>query len=556
MAKASYFGTGSGDKVLAELSQNPTARKNKYDALNKQREALERRADYLATRLEATQKSGNQSAYNATLQQLQDAESRIGGIVTEMNSIAESSRYSAQQERRQQRITDRKPETTMDKVRESLPYQIGSGIRDLIVDTGKGIGQTALYAQNALEGATLEKDGKGRTTSINLGKAGTQGSVMNPEDITMGDVADTYVKELGKNTGTYLDFLNSLAYRGFTGRGKPDSEDERFRNMIGDAVPRIFGTKDIEDPTVAKGAEIIADPLAVLGGVIKGANTGAKVIDQFGDIAKGIRTADGRYIPRNQLGAIEVWHASPHRFDQFNAMDNIGRGEGAQAYGHGGYHAKAHETALTYQPRDEGFESKIMDLYKQAEKSGDYDALSVYENYLLHKRPEDVVAMINDPELGLSNAEKARQLSAHEKAKDLYNKQTSGYLYRNELRWPDPAREASDPLSDKHFLDWEKPLSQQGGVGRFASLPEYARPLDDVEASNIDGQRLYQRLANKVGEQEASRLLNQAGIVGIRYLDAGSRGAGQGTSNYVTFSDDLVNILERNGVPVKKKVDK
>lgn len=556
MAKASYFGTGSGDKVLAELSQNPTARKNKYDALNKQREALERRADYLATRLEATQKSGNQSAYNATLQQLQDAESRINNIVTEMNSIAESSRYSAQQERRQQRITDRKPETTMDKVRESLPYQIGSGIRDLIVDTGKGIGQTALYAQNALEGATLEKDGKGRTTSINLGKAGTQGSVMNPEDITMGDVADTYVKELGKNTGTYLDFLNSLAYRGFTGRGKPDSEDERFRNMIGDAVPRIFGTKDIEDPTVAKGAEIIADPLAVLGGVIKGANTGAKVIDQFGDIAKGIRTADGRYIPRNQLGAIEVWHASPHRFDQFNAMDNIGRGEGAQAYGHGGYHAKAHETALTYQPRDEGFESKIMDLYKQAEKSGDYDALSVYENYLLHKRPEDVVAMINDPELGLSNAEKARQLSAHEKAKDLYNKQTSGYLYRNELRWPDPAREASDPLSDKHFLDWEKPLSQQGGVGRFASLPEYARPLDDVEASNIDGQRLYQRLANKVGEQEASRLLNQAGIVGIRYLDAGSRGAGQGTSNYVTFSDDLVNILERNGVPVKKKAKK
>ena len=106
MAKASYFGTGSGDKVLAELSQNPTARKNKYDTLNKQREALERRADYLATRLEATQKSGNQSAYNATLQQLQDAESRVNNIVTEMNSIAEASRYSAQQERKQKKIPD------------------------------------------------------------------------------------------------------------------------------------------------------------------------------------------------------------------------------------------------------------------------------------------------------------------------------------------------------------------------------------------------------------------------------------------------------------------
>ena len=35
---------------------------------------------------------------------------------------------------------------------------------------------------------------------------------------------------------------------------------------------------------------------------------------------------------------------------------------------------------------------------------------------------------------------------------------------------------------------------------------------------------------------------------GIRYLDGASRGTG-GTSNYVTFSDDLVRILERNGIP-------
>jgi hypothetical protein len=242
--------TGSGQRVLAELSQDPVARKNKYDTLKRQFDALERRADYLATRLEATQKSGNQSAYNATLQQLQDAESRVNNIVTEMNSIAESSRYSAQQDRRQQRITDRKPKTTMDKVRESLPYQIGSGIRDMIVDTGKGIGQTALYAENELR----------------TGKAGTQlnPNTMQMEDIQFGDVADTYIDEGAKTAGTYLDFLNSLAYRGFTGRGKPDSEDERFRNMIGNVVPKMFGTTDIVDPTLAKGAEIIADPLALI----------------------------------------------------------------------------------------------------------------------------------------------------------------------------------------------------------------------------------------------------------------------------------------------------
>lgn len=39
----------------------------------------------------------------------------------------------------------------------------------------------------------------------------------------------------------------------------------------------------------------------------------------------------------------------------------------------------------------------------------------------------------------------------------------------------------------------------------------------------------------------------------IRYLDGGSRGAGQGTSNFVVFpgNEGLLQILERNGQPIK-----
>lgn len=39
----------------------------------------------------------------------------------------------------------------------------------------------------------------------------------------------------------------------------------------------------------------------------------------------------------------------------------------------------------------------------------------------------------------------------------------------------------------------------------------------------------------------------------IRYLDGGSRGAGQGSSNFVVFpgQEDILTILERNGVPIK-----
>ena len=40
----------------------------------------------------------------------------------------------------------------------------------------------------------------------------------------------------------------------------------------------------------------------------------------------------------------------------------------------------------------------------------------------------------------------------------------------------------------------------------------------------------------------------------IRYLDGGSRGAGQGSSNFVVFpgNEGLLSILERNGAPIGK----
>jgi hypothetical protein len=52
---------------------------------------------------------------------------------------------------------------------------------------------------------------------------------------------------------------------------------------------------------------------------------------------------------------------------------------------------------------------------------------------------------------------------------------------------------------------------------------------------------------------EASKFLNQLGIPGITYLDAGSRAAGQGTRNYVTFDDALIELLKRNGVDISPK---
>ena len=68
---------------------------------------------------------------------------------------------------------------------------------------------------------------------------------------------------------------------------------------------------------------------------------------------------------------------------------------------------------------------------------------------------------------------------------------------------------------------------------------EYWQPSTIVGA-----QHEYGKLANVVGPDQASALLQSQGIPGIRYLDGGSRGAGTGTSNFVVFGDGkMLKIL-------------
>ncbi len=48
--------------------------------------------------------------------------------------------------------------------------------------------------------------------------------------------------------------------------------------------------------------------------------------------------------------------------------------------------------------------------------------------------------------------------------------------------------------------------------------------------------------------EQAADMLQKAGIPGIRYLDAGSRGAGEGSRNTVVFDPSTMDIIRRYGV--------
>ena len=245
--------------------------------------------------------------------------------------------------------------------------------------------------------------------------------------------------------------------------------------------------------------------------------------------------------PSNQLGAIDVFHGSPHQFDKFD-MSKLGTGEGAQAYGHGLYFAENPGTAKAYADnvKDMGAVTRI-----NAEMSSLADIMHA------DQIPGSYRTFRTDA--GRQAAERYDALMAQRSA----GLKAPGQMYETRLAWPDAAREAADPLGPQHFLNWDARLSEQhlpqnlmdaydsakggfltrdaqGGAGN--SLWGYARQRAFQEGgatSYADEARL------------AAEWLRQSGIPGIRYLDGGSRGAGAGTSNYVVFDDRIPTITGR-----------
>lgn len=279
--------------------------------------------------------------------------------------------------------------------------------------------------------------------------------------------------------------------------------------------------------------------------------------------------------------AIKAYHGSPVNFNKFD-MSKIGSGEGAQAYGHGLYLAEHPKVAEEYRDRLSDFGSPytyewngetfnqesginpikhaLQSIYHQGKASSLKMAKSVLKD-ALNQEPYALEMG------GVDYADKLLNTVKTANKKDI--KATQGQIYETSIQWPDAVREATDPLGVHHLIDYDAPFNQQ---------PESIQKLlqstyDDVyksrsatrqrlnekfannnkvspvnkEMSPITGQQIYKRLAGDLGSTtEASKKLNEMGIPGIKYLDKGSRKA-SGTSNYVMFGDEYLQITNRAG---------
>ena len=249
------------------------------------------------------------------------------------------------------------------------------------------------------------------------------------------------------------------------------------------------------------------------------------------------------------MRAATVWHGSPHMFDKFDAS-KIGTGEGAQAYGRGVYVAQEKAVADEYAGK---LSTPIIEFGgRQLENlglTGQDKALAEWA-----KRSIDTMSYGGRPaEVNRLNSFFEREHPELAKKFGKIDYGDSGSLYKIDL-------------PDEHIakmLDWDKPLSQQ--APEVASAVAKAFPgtyvngqFVDPANSQLTGRALLDQLAaiaNKRGApgmRAAEPALKAAGIPGIRYLDGGSRTAGQGSSNFVVFpgNENILKILSRNGQSV------
>lgn len=171
------------------------------------------------------------------------------------------------------------------------------------------------------------------------------------------------------------------------------------------------------------------------------------------------------------VGMIKASHGSPHAFTKFD-FSKIGTGEGAQAYGHGGYFAQGFDSPVAKEYQKQlaaDVQLKGQPFYsgksgKQLATTGNPEL----DDYLMANLGDvgaaraNLLADLRDVRSGGGDVKDyQRTLADLRNIRGDVENTDLGHLYNVELRWPDAAREAADPLGEHHLLDWDAPLSEQ-----------------------------------------------------------------------------------------------
>jgi hypothetical protein len=295
-------------------------------------------------------------------------------------------------------------------------------------------------------------------------------------------------------------------------------------------MPTIADIYSAIDSAKRKGADFIRNPGASLEQMLGSANDRARNLNELtyqateeegmGYGPKTQQLANQMAEAYNPIG-MTTWHGSPHVFERFD-LSKLGTGEGAQAYGSGMYVAQNPAVAKGYQ---DTLAYKAFDLKPEAEKLGlDLPAGTRGEflRQVQANKPPEVLAR------QLQNANIAARELPQEKLTELfkaYQEKGGGNLYKVDV--PD--------THIRRMLDWDAPIKEQPVVVR-----KLAKSLG-MDMNDLGGDLLV-----KVGKDEAGRkIMQDAGIRGVKYLDQNSRQPGTASMTPLQINT-RIDILKKD----------
>jgi hypothetical protein len=250
-------------------------------------------------------------------------------------------------------------------------------------------------------------------------------------------------------------------------------------------------------------------------------------------------------VKQGMMPSMIAYHGTPHKIESQFDISKIKTGEGSNAYGAGMYFAENPAVAEMYQAKFAMPKLKALEptLENTAMRYNFYDpSESATVDFLKTKFPNATEAEINE---------------AVKKGKTEYKNFISNHanLYKVDI----PDKKVATMLNINSTLE-----NQPENVKKFvqkhikeitADMHKYKPQSQDSSVwERMNGSDLMAWAAEKTGNYDlGNQFFAKNNILGMKYLDEGSRKEGKGTSNYVVFDPSDVKILEENGKPITRK---
>jgi hypothetical protein len=254
-------------------------------------------------------------------------------------------------------------------------------------------------------------------------------------------------------------------------------------------------------------------------------------------------------------------------------MDKIGTGEGAQAYGHGLYFAESPDVAKSYRDMLASRKFQVGDrelIPTAARTTKALDGQSMAEKIAADSLDDAFNAQSSSPAQFAANRLRQQRSLYPEQAADIDaalsligDWQAAG----NATKPVGKMYEVNIHADPDDLLDWDKPLSQQPAAVQDLGRKVLSGEIHPDRWDNTPGRVIYEKLNGRperfLPKQQiidtprgprndppmtAEEVLRRRGVPGLKYLDGGSRAAGEGSRNYVIWDDSMIEVLKKYGI--------